>query len=223
VPAATLPGVTDHEWLDATRTAYDTVATDYADLLERELAASPWDRAMLRGFADLVSDAGGGSVLEVGCGPGRVAAHLHALGLDTAGMDLSPQMVAVARRRHPGLRFSVGSMLHLDEPDAALAGLVAWYSIIHVPPADLAAAFTEFGRALRPEGRLLLAFQVGDERRHITQAYGHTLSLHSYRRPPERVVATAQAAGFVEEVRTVRAPTGPETVPQAYLLLRRVT
>ncbi|MFD9566415.1 methyltransferase domain-containing protein [Streptomyces sp. NPDC059994] len=85
-------------YLDTTRASYDTVAVDYHELLRDSLAGSPLDRAMLGAFADRVRADDIGPVVELGCGPGRVTAHLHALGLDACGIDLSPGMVAVARR-----------------------------------------------------------------------------------------------------------------------------
>ncbi|WP_028192648.1 class I SAM-dependent methyltransferase [Salinispora pacifica] len=69
----------------------------------------------------------------MGCGPGRVTILLPRLGLDAFGIDLSPQMVALARQTYPELGFEVGSMLALQVPDASLGGLMAYYSIIHVP------------------------------------------------------------------------------------------
>jgi 2-polyprenyl-3-methyl-5-hydroxy-6-metoxy-1,4-benzoquinol methylase len=47
---------------------------------------------------------------DVGCGTGRITAHLRQLGVDVFGIDLSPGMIEVARRDHPGLRFDLGSM-----------------------------------------------------------------------------------------------------------------
>jgi SAM-dependent methyltransferase len=90
-----------------------------------------------------VRAAGARPVADLGCGPGRVTAHLHALGLNAFGVDLSPQMVAVARRTHPGLRFDEGSMLALDISDGALGDIVAMYSIIHIPQEQLPEVFAE--------------------------------------------------------------------------------
>ena len=120
-------------WLRRTQQSYDTVAESYADLLADELAAKPWDRAVLSGFAEMVRADGGGPVADLGCGPGRVTAHLASLGMDVHGLDLSPGMVRTARRAHPALRFHEGSMTALDLADGVLAGIVAWYSVIHVP------------------------------------------------------------------------------------------
>ncbi len=85
----------------ATRAAYDTVAEDYAELLRSSLADSPHERAALGLFAELVGAAGGGLVGDLGCGTGRLTGHLVGLGLDVVSLDLSPGMVAVARREHP--------------------------------------------------------------------------------------------------------------------------
>lgn len=88
--------------LRTTRESYDTVAADYAALLKDELANSPFERAMLGVFAERVLAAGGGRVADLGCGPGRVTGHLASLGLDICGVDLSPEMIAVARWRTRG-------------------------------------------------------------------------------------------------------------------------
>ncbi len=101
-------------YLRTTRAAYDTVAADYAELLSTELAAKPLDRALLAAFAELAQAAGVGPVADLGCGSGCVTAHLHSLGLSAFGVDLSPAMITVARRAHPGLQFDVGSMTALD-------------------------------------------------------------------------------------------------------------
>ena len=136
--------MTEPDFLRDTRTSYDAIATVYAERFRDELAARPLDRAMLAGFAELVRAGGAGPVADVGCGPGRVTRYLNDLGLPVFGIDLSPEMIAVARRTYPGLRFEVGSMLALDVPDAALGGVLAWYSVIHVPDERVPEAFAEF-------------------------------------------------------------------------------
>jgi SAM-dependent methyltransferase len=210
----------DH--LRATRTAYDTVAANYATTNSSVLAEEPWDRAMLTVFAELVlAEGGNGPVVEVGCGPGRVAGYLHGLGVDVSGLDLSPEMVAVARRMFPHLRFDVGAMAALDLPDGGLRGLVAWYSVIHTPPELLPGVFAEFHRVLAPGGYLELAFQVGEGLRHIEHAYGHDVSVDAYLTPPDRIAEQVEAAGFVPRARLVREPAAHERHAQSYLLFRK--
>ena len=109
------------------------MAVDYEEQLRESLAASPHDRAVLGLFAELVT----GRVPRRGLRTGpRITRHLADLGVDVAGVDLSPGMVGVARSRHPGLDFSVGQLSDLALPDAALGGVVAWYSVIHTPPSS---------------------------------------------------------------------------------------
>ena len=213
--------VTEPADLLATRAAYDTVAVDYEALLRDELAAKPYDRAALGVFAELVRASGDGEVADLGCGPGRVTAHLASLGVDAFGIDLSPGMVEVARSRHPGLLFEVGSMATLDLPDASLAGAVAWYSIIHTPAERRPALFAELARVVRPGGWFLAAFQVGDEVVPILHAYGHDVQLDAFRLPPEQVVAGLEAAGFAEHARLVRQPAEREKTPQAFIIASR--
>jgi SAM-dependent methyltransferase len=158
---------------------------------------------------------------RVGCGPGEVTAHLHSLGLGVFGIDLSPGMLAVARRAYPGLRFDEGSMTALDMPDGALSGVVAWYSVIHIPPERLAAVFAEFHRVLAPGGYLLLGFQVGNEPLHLAEAFGHRVDLHFRRLSPDRVAEQLAGAGFAMLARQVCEPQRWEKVPQAHLLARK--
>jgi SAM-dependent methyltransferase len=208
-------------FVSATRAAYDTVAADYAELLRDSLASSIWDRAMLDAFAELVGATG--QVGDLGCGPGRITGYLASRGLDVFGVDLSPGMVEVARREYPGLKSEVGSLLALELADESLAGALAWYSIIHTPPARLPEVCTELARVLVPGGVLLLAFQVGDEVRHIEEGYGHTgLSFDAYRLRPELIERLLADAGFSVESRLIRAPEPPhEKTPQAYLVARK--
>ncbi len=215
-------GMSEPSHLGATRLAYDKVAVDDADLLRDELAAKPLDRALLAVFAELVQVADGRPVADLGCGPGRVAAHLKALGLRVRGIDLSPSMVAVARRRHPDIRFDEGSIADLDIEDGVLGGVVAWYSVIHTPPDQLSQLFTEFARVLGSGGQVLVAFQAGDECVHLERAYGHDISLDAYRLRPDRVADAMDEAGLEVHTRVLRDPDGAETTPQAYLLARKV-
>lgn len=210
---------------DATRIAYDAVAQDYADLLRDDLRGNTYDRAVLGIFAEQVNGDGGGPVADLGCGPGRITGHLAELGLDVSGIDLSPGMVEVARREHPGIPFSVGSMLDLPFGEAELAGALAWYSIIHIPQDEQDALFREFARVVRPGGRLVLAFQVStagnEDVVQLTHAYGHDIDLRTRRQSPERVRGRLAAAGFALTGEVLREPVAPEKTRQAYLLARR--
>lgn len=203
-----------------TRVFYDAIAEDYADRFRAE-PSSPVDRSVLATFAELVG--AGGRVADLGCGPGRVTAHLASLGLDTHGLDLSESMLAVARRDHPELRFEQGSMFDLGLPDGSLAGAVSWYSTIHTPDERLPALFAELARVLAPGGYLLVGFQVGDVPRTHDRPFGHDVTLAFLRRRPEQVSRLLAEAGLAPYSRTVREPYEEkgEVTRQAMLLVRK--
>lgn len=213
--------MTEADFLTTTRTFYDAIAEDYADLFRDELANRPLERAVLGVFAELVE--GDGPVADLGCGPGRTTARLAALGLPMFGVDLSESMLAIARRENPGLRFEQGSMLELDLPDGALAGALSFYSSIHTPVDQLPALFAEFHRVLTPGAPLLVAFQAGEEHRHHDRPFGHPVSLTFQRRRPEHIADLLTTAGFALFSRTVREPDPAldETSPQAFLIVRK--
>ncbi|MER6568716.1 methyltransferase domain-containing protein [Streptomyces sp. NPDC001093] len=209
------------DFLTATRTFYDTVAEDYADHFRNPLADRPLERALLAAFAELVGPAG--PVADLGCGPGAVTAHLASLGLTVFGLDLSESMLAIARREYPALRFEQGSMLELPCADGALAGAVSWYSSIHTPVDELPALFAEFHRVLAPGGRLLLAFQAGDEALRLAEPWGHPVTLDFERRRPEFMTELLTDGGFALHASTVRGQDAAlaESAPQAFLLAQK--
>jgi len=206
-------------WLEDTRTSYDTVAASYADYVRDSLDGEPYLRSTLALFAGLVG-AGGGPVADVGCGPGHITALLHELGVDAFGIDLSPAMIDLARRDHPGLRFEVGSMTDLRLADASVAGLLAFWSLIHIPDETVPSVFGHFRRVLRPGGPLLLGFHVGDVSRLQTKGYGgHPMNVRSHRRQPDQVAAWLRDAGFTIEAQVLLNPD--HSVPGAILFARR--
>ncbi|MEV8568645.1 class I SAM-dependent methyltransferase [Streptomyces sp. NPDC051322] len=207
-------------WLADTRSSYDTVAADYADQLRDALVGKPYLRAALALFAGLVHTAGGGPVADVGCGPGHVTAHLQELGVDAFGIDLSPVMIDVARRDHPGLRFEVGSMTDLGLADASVGALLAFWSLIHVPDDAIPTVLGQFRRVLRPGGPLLLGFHLGDGSRLKTQGYGgHPMKVHVHRRRPDRMAAWLCEAGFTVEAQLLLGLD--EHLPGVVLFARR--
>ena len=206
-------------WLEDIRTSYDTVAVSYADQVRDALDGAPYLRSALALFADIVRGVGG-PVADVGCGPGHVTARLHELGTDAFGIDLSPAMIDVARRDHPGLRFEVGSMTDLPLADASVAGLVAFWSLIHIPDETVPLVFGQFRRVLRPGGLLLVGFHVGDGSRLKTEGYGgHPMKVYVHRRQPDRVGAWLREAEFTIEAQMVFDPG--DSVPGAVLFARR--
>lgn len=203
--------------LAATARAYDSVAALYTEFARHELDDHPLDRGLLAAFAEHVRSGGPGPVAELGCGSGRITAHLRDLGLDAFGVDLSPVMISIARRTYPELRFEAGSMDALDLAAGGLAGVVSWYSVIHAPPKDVSAYLAEFRRVLAPGGHLLLAFfeSQGDP----VTAFDHRV-VTAYRWPVDRLAVLAGRAGFTEVGRVLREPVEGERFRHGRLLMR---
>ena len=198
------------DFLDDIRTSYDTVAVSYAELV---VDGADWENEAFDLLAKLVAGSGR-TVLDVGCGPGRTTGSLAARGLRVVGIDLSPGMIEVARRDHPALDFRVGSMTALDLPDGSVAGIVAWWSIIHLPREVVPQAFAEFHRVLAPGGVLLLGFHVGTESTHKTSGYGgHPMNIHVHRWTAPALTELAVAAGFTPY---------PSELPEDRLLFGKV-
>lgn len=178
------------DFLDDIRTSYDTVAQSYAEIVHEGPADEPE-------CLDLFAKLAVGPVLDVGCGPGRLAGLLHERGLQAIGVDLSPGMIEIARRDHPGPDYRVGSMTALDLADGSVGGVISWWSIIHLPRDVVPQALAEFHRVLAPGGVLVLGFHLGDESTHKTSGYGgHPMNIHVHRWTPLAMTDLAVAAGF---------------------------
>ncbi|EOD67127.1 class I SAM-dependent methyltransferase [Amycolatopsis vancoresmycina] len=202
-------------WLADTRTSYDTVASSYAEFVAGVLEKQPYMRAALALFA---AEAGGPAV-DVGCGPGHFTAHLASLGLAVSGIDLSPGMVDLARRSHPELRFDVGSMTDLPLADASVAGVLAFWSLIHVPDEAVPVALGHFHRVLRPGGLLVIGYHVGVGTRVKTSGYGgHPMQVNVHLRQPWWLARRVREAGFTVEAEWALNPDAE--VSQAILFAR---
>jgi len=207
-------------WLSETRSSYDTDASGYAEKVRGLLDESPYLRSSLALFAELVHGAGGGQVADIGCGPGYVTGHLHDAGVDVFGIDLSPEMVAIARQDYPDLRFEVGTMTDLDLADDSLAGIIAFWSVIHVPDHAMPGVFEQFRRVLRPQGPLLVGFHVGDEIQHTSEGYtGRPINVDTHHRRPSKVAGWLRDARFAIEAELVIGPD--KDVPGAVIFARR--
>ena len=214
------------------RASYDAVADRYAATYGDELAHNPLHRGIIDCYVTLVRTSGlDGPIGDVGCGPGHIAAYLAQCGLPVVGIDLSPQMIDVGRRRYPGLDLRVGSMTRLDVSDAAWAGLVAVYSIIHLPSDDRRRAYREFARVLCPGAWILVAFHVdsatanaGDST-HLDEFLGHPVDLDGYFLSPDEVAAGLCDAGIDVRARFMREAVPDIEYPsrRSYLVGRRRT
>lgn len=175
---------------------------------------------MIDAFAAAVRSGDDPRVLDAGCGGGRMTRYLAERGCHVEGVDLSPGMIAMARRDHPELVFTVGELSDLPYRDDAFAGVMLWYSIIHTPPDELSRIAVEVARVLRPRGDVLIGFQAGEGTQTVSWASQHRMSLERHLHLPDHVASRCEAAGLRERGRTERRARGDERDDQAFLWLR---
>jgi len=122
----------------------------------------------VHGEAHFVASLGVASVLDAGCGTGRVAIELARRGIDTVGVDLDTTMLAVAQRKAPHLLWYGGDIttLELTMPDAPArrrlfdAIVLAGNVMIFLAPGSEAAVVANLARHLTPGGALVAGFQL---------------------------------------------------------------
>lgn len=204
--------------------AHDVLAEFYAERLAGLLVEMPIEQAVLGLFCQLVRGNGGEAplVCEVGAGSGRLAPYLVSKGVQYRGIDLSQEMVRVARRDYPGNAFDVGDVRRMPYGDATLDGVLGWYSLMYLSPDHRKVAFAEIARTLRPGGQLAMAFKAGDD---TLRRAGKTLDLgiefDIYWLSPDEVQRCVAKAGL-EVVFWVGRPADPDELqPQGYLLARK--
>ena len=205
---------------DLVRDAYDVGAEDLAARFPDVSVEAPLDLAMVDAFTQAVVAEDDARVLDAGCGGGRMSRYLAARGCLVEGVDLSAGMIATARRDHPDVRFTVGSLSDLPYGEDEFAGVLLWYSVIHTPAHGLARVCPEVARVLRRGGHVLVGFQSGDGTRDVTWAYDRGIQLDRHLYTADDIAAQFAAAGLREVARLVRRARGGERDDQSFLLLR---
>lgn len=198
---------------------YDAVAGEYARVFYDELDRKPFDRDLLDRYADAVR--GKGLVADIGCGPAQIARYLHHRGVEVCGIDLSPEMVRVARRLNP-FPVEEGDMLALGHPDGHFAGIACFYAIIHLARGQVSAALREFHRVLKPGGKLLLSFHGGEGDVYNEEFLGEAVPVQATLFTPDEIAGRLAEAGFAVESVQDRPPYEFEYQSQrVYILATR--
>ncbi|WP_222440393.1 class I SAM-dependent methyltransferase [Arthrobacter alpinus] len=137
--------------------SYSARAAEYTSILGSIDDMHPLDKTRIERWSEQIT----GSALDAGCGPGHWTDHLHKRGIEISGIDLVPEFIESARNRFPEVPFRVASLRALDVADSSLGGVLAWYSLIHLAPAELPQILAELARALKSNGHLLIGFFDG--------------------------------------------------------------
>lgn len=145
----------------------------------------------------------GGSILDIGCGMGEpIARYFIERGYQVTGVDSSPSLVAMARKRFPGQEWHVADMRMLDL-GRRFDGLIAWHSLFHLSPDDQRPLFARFAAHARPGTPLI--FTSGPEHgEEIGEWLGEPLYHGSL--GPDEYEALLAAAGFEGVTHGARDP-----------------
>jgi SAM-dependent methyltransferase len=184
--------------------SYDAIAEPYAAQYFDELDAKPFDREVLDRFAASVQARG--RVCDLGCGPGQVARYLAGHGVAAFGIDASASMIATARRLNPKLVFHQGDFFGLPLADGVLAGVAAFYCLIHCARVELGRAVAEIHRVLMPNGRLLMTVHAGEGEVGRDELYGKRVALVATLFSEDEVRAALTAASFRIDAVVTRDP-----------------
>lgn len=161
--------------LNQVENVYDTVAEEYANTFSGEHENKPKDQEMLLRFSHEIGDRR--PVWDLGCGPGQTSAYLKGLGVEISGLDLSEKLLEQARARHPEIHFQKGNLLDLEFDDDSIAGVVAFYSIVHFMEEQVRSAFHEVLRVLQPGGLFLFTYHIGEETIHVDEFLGKSVDI----------------------------------------------
>lgn len=167
--------------------AYASRAAEYTAILGTVDDMHELDRRRIGRWAEQIS----GPAIDAGCGPGHWTDFLHKRGVDITGIDLVPEFIENARVRFPDVPFRLSSLSALDAADGSLNGLLAWYSLIHLPPPDLPQVLSEFARALESQGHLLVGFFPGER----SEPFDHAVT-HAFYWSVDQMTCLLQSAGF---------------------------
>lgn len=204
------------------RTSYDALASAYGDRHDATLADQPFERWLL----DRVAEAAGPHpIADVGCGTGHVAAYLADRGGRASGFDVAPAMIDEARRRHPGIPFEVVDLHRMLKPrdDDGWGAVLAFHSLAHLAPSELATAVGSLARILRPGGWLVLALGAGPALRHRSEWLGVEVDLDLVEHDPVHVRRVVADTGLTDLEWYLRGPLTAvgESSDRLYVIARR--
>ncbi len=131
-----------------------------ADIYTRKYFKDTSDFPFIDKFLDIIPS--GSKILDIGCGPGSSAKYILKKGYFVEGIDLSENMLNIAKKKAPNVIFKQMDMRKLNYPDNSCDGILCAYSLIHIPSKEVKKTLKGFYRILKPQGKLLLITQKGE-------------------------------------------------------------
>jgi len=203
--------------------SYDVVAMEYAEKFCGEHGKKPKDREILHRFSRAV--AGKKPIWDFGCGLGQTTQYLRDLGIEISGLDLSEKMIEQAKMIHPGITFRKGNILDLEFKNESIAGVVAFYAIVHFTQEQVEKAFREVFWILQLDGIFLFTYHIGEEAIHLDEFLGKVVEIDFMFFKTDFIFSCIKDAGF-DEIEIIERDPYPEVEYQsrrAYVFAKKLT
>ena len=154
-------------------------------------------------------------ILDAGCGVGNLTKYILAKGYECEGIDLSEEMIKIAKEKVPEGKFTLMDMQSLSYADAMFDGIISVFSLIHIPSTEVPDVLKEFNRVLKSNGFLLLIVQKGEADHIVEEPLNKNEKIFINFFTQERLTTLLNAAGFKtikqEEMRTPNINAGEFT------------
>ena len=148
-----------------------SVIDDYDDIA-REYAEEFYDDTSDDRYIDkFLQSLNGKRILDAGCGVGEDCKYVEQKGFEAIGIDLSQGMLEIAREKYPNGRFQIMDMTNITYPENTFDGIISNCSLFHIPRELLPQTLESFKRVLKPNGKLLLILQEGNEEKMVEEPY----------------------------------------------------
>lgn len=190
---------------------YNKVADKYAQKYFDDLTDTPY----INKFLALLPKSA--KVLDIGCGPGTFTKYLLGKGFDVEGIDLSSEMLRLARENVPQAKFAEIDMRKLTYPDESFDGLLVAYSLIHIPSEEIPAALKGFYRILKLGGVVLIVAQKGKPDKIVDEPLkeGEKIFINFFTK--ERLTKFLTEAGFKVEYQEETAANDPDSLSDSVI------
>jgi ubiquinone/menaquinone biosynthesis C-methylase UbiE len=184
---------------------YNKTAKNYAEKFNHELESKHLDQILLKAF--IAENIGNGPLIDLGCGPGQTTKFLYDNGFtNIVGIDISTEMISVAKQANPVLSFEVADMLSLKYQDGSFGSAIAFYSIVHFDYHQIGTALKEIKRVLLPDGALLFSFHLGSNTVHLDNFLDEQVAIDFHFYEVEKIKNILEDIGFELVDIVVRQP-----------------
>ena len=142
---------------------YGKGAQDFADFFKNAHEFLENDRNK---FLESMPDQS--NILDCGCGPGQDSEVFAKLGFNVTGIDITPEFIAMAKKRVPTANFVQMDMRAITLPENFFDGIWVSFSLIHIHKSDVPNVLNNFKTVLKPTGKIMIALHRGPKTEWVT-------------------------------------------------------